>query len=299
MNTAMEISLATGKPLGTVVEALAKANDGNTAALKKLGITQGEATRNYGEYAKAVKDVEKKEGEAAAAREEYGPKSKEYAKAQERVKVALDKLNAIKGQGGIKWVKELNQQFEGSIAADADTYAGSMRRVSAAFDELLEAFGAGALSQGGGVNGEMDDLASTMYDMQPDAENLGRLFADLAISAATFATYIGPIAEQLNNINDMGNGLITNGSLVTFLKAINGDVSLPGVVTGGSAPGDMTPAQIAGKWDTSRNNPDTWGSFYTGGNAYRPMRTAQRNRDAAGTSSARAAQAEARTRQRP
>jgi len=43
LNTALDISAATGKPLETVTNALAKAYDGNTTALAKLGVGYGAA----------------------------------------------------------------------------------------------------------------------------------------------------------------------------------------------------------------------------------------------------------------
>lgn len=51
---AMDISASTGKPLLTVAEALGKAYDGNTGALKRLGINLGKGKKGWEELATSV-----------------------------------------------------------------------------------------------------------------------------------------------------------------------------------------------------------------------------------------------------
>ncbi len=77
-NLALDIAAAKNLDLTTVANALAKANDGQTTALKKLGITLGDNANNLTEYNKLQKALEKAQLEANFALEEYGVKSKEY-----------------------------------------------------------------------------------------------------------------------------------------------------------------------------------------------------------------------------
>jgi hypothetical protein len=297
MNTALEISAATGKPLGAVVEALVKYNDGNTGALKRLGITMGEQTRNYGEYAAAVKKMQDAEGLAAAARETYGPKSKEYADAQKKVAAAAEKLSTIKGQGGIKWLSELNTQFKGGVASRMDTTAGAMSNVATAASELSEALGVGILGKDDRASSEINDLADAMYEAQPTAEAIGGVIHDLALALADVSTYLGPIVEKFQELNNLGDGFLTNGVIVNTMKAINGDFT-PGNVVTGTAPGNtLTPAQLA----AIARGSVTSGDFYSQGGlpSTNPVRVAQRYKDATQRADSRTAQKDARTRTRP
>ena len=161
MNTALKISLATGKPLVQVTEALAKFNDGSANALKRLGITIGPAIQSYADMQKQLVKVNKAQEDAKRTLEQYGPASEQYKKAVTKVEDATEKLRVFRK--GSKWVKELNKEFSGAEAADADTYAGKLRRLSTAWDEFQESFGYGLLDGadagkggedvGGGVGG--------------------------------------------------------------------------------------------------------------------------------------------------
>lgn len=303
MNTAMEISAQTGKPLGAVVEALAKYNDGNANSLKRLGVTMGDSTRNYGDYMKAVKDLQKAEDIAAAARETYGPKSKEYAAAQAKVAKATERIAAIKGQGGIKWLAELNEQFKGSVASKMGTTAGAMQSVATAYGELVESLGKGVVGSNESAAGELNDLADAMYDAQPTAEALGGIIHDLGIGLANAATYIGPVAEGFERINNLGDGALTNGTITQLVKVLSGDVNTDGLVglmmggefTSGTNPlAGLTPKEVAAisnYYTTPRLDPN-----YGTADLYRYNTRAT---DSQGRGDARGAQRNARTRTRP
>lgn len=318
MNTAMEISLATGKPLGQVVEALAKFNDGNAGALKRLGITMGDASQGYVDMQKAVKELKKAEDDAARARETYGPKSKEYAKAQEKVAKAAEKIANIQGNGGIKWLAELNKQFDGAAAKDADTYAGKTRRIATAFSELQESFGKGLLSSFQGMGDEMGGMDDTLYTLGPAAEDLGKSLGDIATSVGQTMVYLGPMVEKFNELNDMGGGILTDGTLVTAMKslarinfaiaAMNGDTTgmamwaneagLPGVSGGVNPEADtnLTPEQkrkAAAAFNY--NNAPRLDSEWSASDAYRTRAGTRRN-DAEGRGGNDAATRAARTR---
>lgn len=288
-NVAQKISLATGKDYLTVVKALARAEDGQTTALKKLGIPVGEAAQNYADLAKANKAYADAQAKANQVLAEYGPTSDEYAKALGRVKDAGDKVARLKG-GGTKWLAELNDQFKGSIADDAKTYAGGLRRVGTAWDELVEAFGEGLIG-GTDAPGQMSDLASSMYEAQPAAEALGQTLNQVLVPAMV----------------DFVKGLAAIGPYWdTFVQTVSGGVTSVGDFLG-VIPDDVAASmQKQYEQQIGRNNAQLE-AIARGGqptpvnpyDVYRPMATAQRTRTANRGADARAAQREARTRAYP
>lgn len=140
-NLAMDIAAAKNISVETAANALAKANDGQTGALKKLGITLGDNANNLAEYNKVQKQLAKAQDEANFALENYGPKSKEYLKASAKVAEAQEKVNFV-AQSGIDVFGELGKEFAGAAAESANTFQGKMDRLKIAFDETKETVGA-------------------------------------------------------------------------------------------------------------------------------------------------------------
>jgi hypothetical protein len=142
----------------------------------------------------------------------------------------------------------------------------------------------------------MSDMDDTLYELGPAAQDLGVTFGNIATSLAEVAKYLGPVVDKFNELNNLGDGLLTNGSLVTFMKAINGDVTLPGVVTGTRDPDapSLTPAQLAGKYANNPTNPD----FYAQGGMPRSA-DPNRYRSRADDADARAAARGTKTRSAP
>jgi hypothetical protein len=231
-STAMSISVATGKDYASVASALAKAEDGTTQSLKRLGLTIGPLAQNYAAMITLSRNLAKAETLAAGAREEYGAKSKEYAKALAAVQKVQDKIANVKGDGGTKWVKELNEQFSGAIAADAATYAGKIRRVRDAWGELQEAFGTGVIDNLGTGNETMGNFATTLYEAQPAAARIGELVGILATNMAETAKYIGPVVDGLKYIDDHTDNFLFS--------------SLPDLVGGTVNMGKRAAAQLTG-----------------------------------------------------
>lgn len=144
MNLALDISAATGKDAESVANALAKANDGNVTALKKLGITLGDNATNLVEYNKENEKLSKLNIEASGSLQEFGASSAEYAKAQQKVADQQAKVNDIASQG-IDVFGELQKEFDGAAETAAGTTAGSMARLTVAMNETKESIGAGLL----------------------------------------------------------------------------------------------------------------------------------------------------------
>lgn len=142
---AMDISAATGKDYNTVVNTLAKANDGQIVALKKLGITLGDTATNAQEYNKEVTALAKaQQGLVEMAAAGYGPGTKEYIAAQQKIAEQQTKVNDL-AKAGIDWQKELSKEFAGQGQAQADSVQGTWDRIKLIFGEVGESIGAGVL----------------------------------------------------------------------------------------------------------------------------------------------------------
>lgn len=181
--------------------------------------------------------------------------------ALKRLIPSLD-VTALKGADAAAILKVLNKSFGGQAQTAAETYGGRMAAVATAFSELQESFGMGLLTSLDQTNTGMSDMDDTLYELGPAAEDLGVTFGNIAASLAEVAKYLGPVVDKFNELNNLGDGLLTNGSLVTFLKAVNGDVTLPGVVTGTRDPAapSLTPSQLASKYANNPTNPDFYAS---------------------------------------
>lgn len=137
---AMDIATAKGKDLATVSQALAKANDGQVGALKKLGITLGPQAANMNEYNIAQRAQLKLQAKAQDALDAYGPKSKQYAAAMAKVKDGQKGLNEIAAEG-TDMFGELGDKFGGQTSAHAKTLEGRVKRLKLIFSETKESIG--------------------------------------------------------------------------------------------------------------------------------------------------------------
>ena len=91
LNTALDISAATGKPLETVTNALAKAYEGNTGALAKLGVGYGAAELTGKSFNTVIGELNTQFGGAALeAADTYGGKI-------DRIKIALGEAQETLG----------------------------------------------------------------------------------------------------------------------------------------------------------------------------------------------------------
>jgi len=143
-NLAIDIAKAKNLDLETVANALAKANDGQVGALKKLGITLGDSANNVIEYNKVQKGLTKAIDESNFALANYGPKSEEYLKASEKVRVAQEKVNFVTA-AGTDLFGELGREFSGAAAEAATTFEGKMAILKVSLDEAKESVGAALL----------------------------------------------------------------------------------------------------------------------------------------------------------
>jgi hypothetical protein len=164
---ATEIAAGTGKDYETVVNGLAKANDGNINALKKLGITLGDNAQNVQEYNKQQEKLKKLNIELDNALRDSGLASKEYVKAQEKVAEQQEIVNAL-GDAGIDWIGELSREFAGSASAAAKTYAGQMAILRERLGEFQETVGAKVLPIMGNLLTMVMDVAKGFSGEDPE-----------------------------------------------------------------------------------------------------------------------------------
>lgn len=147
LNLALDISAATGKSLQAVSDALAKAYDGNTAALKKLGIETETETRIIVDNTDKKQAAERAQLAYNQAIDKYGVSSPQAAKAGLVYQQALENVNTTttKTQKSTMdfddIVGQLSSKFGGAATANAETFAGKMARLQVAFDEAKETVG--------------------------------------------------------------------------------------------------------------------------------------------------------------
>jgi hypothetical protein len=140
-NLALDIAKAKNIDVATVANALAKANDGQVGALKKLGITLGDNATNLKDYNAEQTKLEKLLIQQQFVLETTGSKSKEYAAITEKVGKTQGVLNELT-MAGIDVFGELGKEFAGAAAQSADTFQGKLARLNIAFEEGKETIGA-------------------------------------------------------------------------------------------------------------------------------------------------------------
>lgn len=229
---AMEISTAKHLDLTTVSNALAKANDGQFNALKKLGITLGDQTTAAAEAVKVQKSLNKAQQEAALALQEHGPKSKEYAKALAKVDEQQAKLNATT-KTGTDWMGELGTQFKGALSADAKTAEGQMRRLTTSLNETKEELGYALLPI-------MKDLVGLLREsLVPMLQSAVKWFTSLSpetqrliLGMGALAAAIGPVLSVTGRLTQGVGTLITglSNAPAAFAAVKSGATALWGVL---------------------------------------------------------------------
>lgn len=119
LNLALEISKQKGIPVEQVANSLAKANDGNVNALKRLGISIKTATKGQATYATMMKVVNGR-----------------------LVETQIKLKNAKNGTIDFKnVVKQLGKEFEGSIDAQSETAAFKLEQFRVVLGETQETLG--------------------------------------------------------------------------------------------------------------------------------------------------------------
>jgi hypothetical protein len=158
LNTALDVSQATGKSLGAVSTALSRAYLGNYTAVSRLGAGISKA------------------------------------------EIAAADFNAIQNK--------LNKNFGGSALAAADTYAGKVRILNAAMEDVKETIGKGFV-----------DAFVSLTGPKGSATDFAGLMKSAALDVADLLRGLGLVAAKLRLINSENNK-VAGGLFDDWFQAI-------------------------------------------------------------------------------
>ena len=142
VSIAQDISAATGKDLESVTTALTKAEMGQFAALRKLGIPIGENTQALMDMASESKKVAKAQQDLNIALQNNDKDA--ATKATERLKDAQAAYNAVAVEGA-DFTTDLAKIFSGAAADAASTAEGRFKILKLQMDETKESIGLGLI----------------------------------------------------------------------------------------------------------------------------------------------------------
>jgi hypothetical protein len=158
LNTALDVSQATGKSLSSVSTALSRAYLGNFTAVSRLGAGISKA------------------------------------------EIAAGDFNAIQ--------EKLNKNFGGSALAAADTYAGQLRIIKAAFTDVQETIGKGLV-----------DAFTTLIGPDGSATQFAQSLKDASLYIADIIRGLGVVASKLKPIESFFQRF-TGGSAVETIPVL-------------------------------------------------------------------------------
>jgi hypothetical protein len=151
LTLAQNISLATGKPLLDVSNALAKAHDGNATALAKLGVQTKSMITVQNDNTAATDRAEKAQLNYDLTLKKYGATADQTKKAALALAQAQDKIgeSTTSTKTIVKdfdtLVEDLTGTFGGFIENEAETAAFKFKQISIATQEAKESIGAALL----------------------------------------------------------------------------------------------------------------------------------------------------------
>jgi len=165
MNTALDVSAATGKDLEAVTIAMSRAENGQLDALKKLGIPLGENSKALKEKAALTKEVAKYTQDLTGIQFDLTNgtiTATEAADKSQRINDKLAKTNAelaeVTARAG-DFTLDLSTQFGGAAATAASSFEGQMKGLTIALDETKESIGAALLPALTGLLGILKPVA--------------------------------------------------------------------------------------------------------------------------------------------
>lgn len=190
LELAMDISRGTGKDLDTVVGNLAKAHDGNTTALERMGVPLDDNITKSGDFKDITDELTRL----------FGGQASEYADTyQGKLDIVNQRLGELKESAGAKLLDPLGKLLEmvNDVAAGfagEDTDSGLTGKVGMLQREL----------SGDGKNGAYS-LGESLAKV---AESLGKMFTEIsngssgASTLEKIAASLETFATALNNVTD-------------------------------------------------------------------------------------------------
>ena len=148
---AQDVSARTGKPLEAVTQALAKAEMGQYAALKKLGIPMSEGIQASIDLQKEQKKLAKDEAALALVKYQIAEGMLSGEEATKKLTAANEKfasqskiVNDLMATTG-DYADDVAKKFSGGAADAANTAEGQFKRLGVALAETKESIGAALL----------------------------------------------------------------------------------------------------------------------------------------------------------
>jgi hypothetical protein len=235
LSLAQNISVATGKPLLDISNALGRAFDGNTTALGKLGIKVKETVVVNKDNTAAVDALERAQLNYDLTLQKFGATAEQTQKAALALSQAQDKVGqsstttktAVKDFDSI--VKELQTTFGGFVDNEATNAEFKVRQLTIAFTETKEQIGLALLPtfikladflllQGvpaiqafaAGLTGD-NSLSAGFTDAQKSAESFGKTIASIAGIISGFITFV---REAIGLVVSLANEMIRVANII-------------------------------------------------------------------------------------
>jgi len=235
LDLAQNISVATGKPLLDISNALGRAFDGNTTALGKLGIKVKETVVVNKDNTAAVDALERAQLNYDLTLKKFGATAEQTQKAALALSQAQDKVGqsstttktAVKDFDSI--VKELQTTFGGFVDNEATNAEFKVRQLTIAFNETKEQIGLALLPtfikladflllQGvpaiqafaAGLTGD-NSLSAGFTDAQKSAESFGKTIASIAGIISGFITFV---REAIGLVVSLANEMIRVANII-------------------------------------------------------------------------------------
>jgi len=252
LNTALDVSTATGKPLETVANALGKAYEGNTTALGKLGLGLSAAELKTMSFTDVQDRLTELFGGAAAANAET------YAGRLDRVQRALDEAKETLGTALLPvvayFIDLINRYALPALTAFADAFSGKEGGLTTyittvgtliknVFSPILE----GLFKAFGYIKTAVEDnLAAFMefggyiakYLAPIIGETLGGAFKIVGKVAAGVIDIVGSVVGAINTVINTAidgiNFLIRSYNAIPFLGNVSELGKLSTSVSGGA-----------------------------------------------------------------
>lgn len=183
LKQAMDISVATGKPLATVTDALAKAYDGNFTSLKRLGTGLDNATIKSGDMDKITSALSDRFGGSAAANAET------YQGKINRLKIGFDELEESFGQG-----------FLDSMTG-AESGLGNLTQFMQDNEPFVNDLGKTV----GGLVTQISDVGKKAVEAKTAFDGLGKQLGPVGEKVTTFIETASPLLDFLNSATTAAN----------------------------------------------------------------------------------------------
>ena len=235
---ALDIAAGSGKDLDAVSQSLARAYDGNTSALSRLGIGLSSAELKSMSFDDVTAQLAETFGGQASIQADT------FSGKVARLQVAFDEAKESVGARLLPILTNLLDKFNNNLAPAVESIRKKFEPLTKALDENKEEFTAiwnflnkyivpiltGALK--GAVNGIVTTF-TTLVNIVGKAVNF---FQDLYAAYKKFVDFIknNPLSQFLGKINPFSNSSFQTSSFVTALNEVD-ELGRPVVVSSGAS----------------------------------------------------------------